>query len=122
MDIQPAIDYILAHPGTSFIELERVYEAETGQSAEGNYAMDIAPHLCIWANVSKDFVDFVNAIKASLLAYAYPTSVLTYVIDGKMLRMPIAQRVPKNGYKADHWIPTVFYPKGEGPLNNKVKQ
>ena len=37
-----------------------------------------------------------------------PTSLLTYLADGGRLRLPVAQRPPKRGYKAPNWAPVVF--------------
>lgn len=35
-----------------------------------------------------------------------PTQLLTYLIDGKALDMPLVKRFWQ--YKTDHWLPTVF--------------
>jgi hypothetical protein len=37
-----------------------------------------------------------------------PTPVLTYLIDGVTLNMPLAARPPAGGYKKPHWAPAVL--------------
>jgi hypothetical protein len=109
--VELALDYIRRYEHVSFIELQRFAEDTLGIPSSGDYALEAAPNLILWAGVSNDFVDLVNAIKATKSVDLNPTSLLVYMVDGGLLNMPIAKRPPRNGYKEPHWAPVVLHLK-----------
>jgi hypothetical protein len=42
---------------------------------------------------------------------AEPTNVMTYMIDGSVLQLPLAKSI--RNYKERHWLPVVFNIKGK---------
>ena len=44
------------------------------------------------------------------LIWRQPCTVLSYLVDGAMLQMPLAKRPPKQGYATPHWAPACFRP------------
>jgi hypothetical protein len=101
-----AVEYIRVKDYVSFPELQRMLSPYI--PTEGDLALEIQPHLLIWANVSEEFADIMRLLQAGGEVERHPASILTYLADGGMLTLPVAKRVPNGGYKTDHWIPTVF--------------
>ena len=105
--VEAAYDYIRQSRNVSFVELARFLEGE-GMCTKGDLTLMAAvPHdLILWANMSDEFVDVVDAL-AECTDIA-PTPVLVYLCDGGALKLPLAKRPPKGGYKRPHWCPVVF--------------
>lgn len=62
--------------------------------------------MLIWADMSAEFCDVAEALRPH--TELSPTHYLTYMCDGGMLRLPIAKKPPKNGYRKPHWAPAVL--------------
>jgi hypothetical protein len=100
--------YIESHDHVTFAELARKWPDEfTG----GDLALLVHPdypNMLLWSGVTEKGVaalDFVRP-KTDLI----PTVLLTYLIDGATLKLPIAKSARK--YKKPHWVPSVLRPKG----------
>lgn len=90
--------------GTSFVEVNRALE-KAGMTVAGDYAIDLGQNLVAWADVSEEYVAAVRAALDTGQIHMRPTIALVYAIDGRILNMPVAQKVPKGGYKEPHWLP-----------------
>lgn len=100
---QQVYDYIRDQGGgVSFAQITELL----GPAGKGTLGWSIAPNLYIWANMSGLFIDVMEEIRP--LTDMLPTDVLVYMADGAYLRMPLAKRPTKKGYKTDHWTPVVF--------------
>jgi hypothetical protein len=98
------LDYVKAHPGTTFVELEQVL----GESMRGPRALFAGPaehNIVLWDGVSQEFIDTILALRESGELVVRPTHYLTYVVDGNLLQLPLAKRAK---YKAPHWLPVAF--------------
>lgn len=98
----------------TFVELERVFERITGTSPSGTLSWDIFPNGILWADVNKEFLDAVEEIRPS--TELRETTPLTYMIDGAVVSIPQAKRMPKNlkkGYAKPRWLPVVFNLKSQ---------
>lgn len=67
-------------------------------------------NVCLWAGMSPEFVAVVRELQTAKAIHPEPSSVLTYLIDGGALDMPLANRPPPSGYKQPHWAPITFRP------------
>jgi hypothetical protein len=98
------LDYVRAHPGTTFVELERVL----GESMCGPRALFAGPaehNVVLWDGVSQEFIDTMLALRDGGELVARPTHYLTYLCDGNLLQLPLARRAK---YKTPHWLPVAF--------------
>lgn len=108
--------YVKAYDWVTFPELER----RLGPFVEvaGPLSLEIAPNVILWAHMSEAFVDAVIELQDARRVWAWPASTLTYMIDGGMLKLPVAKRLPKAGYKKKRWLPVCLRiaapPKGRG--------
>jgi hypothetical protein len=112
---QACLDKIRRDRYVSFVELARLLE-ERGVNAAGEVSMQNAarPNLVLWAGMSEEFYACVDELLSSKLVELVPASPLSYLVDGGMLDLPLARRVPKAGYKEPHWACAVFNPVAVG--------
>jgi hypothetical protein len=103
------VDYVTRYDYVTFIEIARQLE-KRGVETKGHQALCLPddPNMILWAGMSADFVAVYHVLHESKRIYPHPAQYLTYLIDGGTLRMPIAQRAPKAGYREPHWVPVCF--------------
>lgn len=102
-------EYVQRNDYVTFAEIGRKLE-EVGVPVQGEVAIEVAPNVIIWAGVSQEFMDIVRELRKIGAMHAVPASTLTYMIDGQMLNMPVAKRIPPGGYTKPHWAPVTFRP------------
>ena len=109
-------NYIKAHPGTSFVEIERLFE-ENGFDYRGDRGIfpstehrdgdiDIGKNILFWAGWNRQACEIFCEIIAGDFHYETCPIVL-YLADGGYLDIPIAKRY-YHDYKDIHWLPAVI--------------
>lgn len=93
----------------TFVELSSWLEAR-GIEPKGDFEISLIPNVVLWSGMSQAFCDVVEGVRP--LTELHGSTVLVYLIDGGMLKMPIAKRPPKAGYKKPHWAPVTLCRKG----------
>lgn len=93
--------------GVSFVEIESVLR-EAGLDTDGDNAIDVGKNIVVWAGMSQEFVDVMVLVHKSRKTEMDGTSTVLYIVDGKFLTLPVAQRPPKSGYKELHWAPAIL--------------
>jgi hypothetical protein len=93
--------------GVTFVELQRLF----GEEADGDLTIEskTVPGVIFWSGVSQTFAEAFFLLMPQV--ETRQTSPLTYLIDGSVLQLPVAKRLPAKGYKKNHWVPFAFYPK-----------
>lgn len=66
-------------------------------------------NIVLWSRVSEEGAEALKQLLDEKKIAMRPSHVLCYVHDGAMIKLPIAKKVPKNGYKKPHWLPVGFY-------------
>ena len=99
-------EYVKGRRGVSFVQLMRLL----GDEAKGKISYESPPNCTWWMGMSEKFCDALDECRRRKNIEPHPTSLLVYLVDGRALNLPIAKRLPKNGYKKLHWIPIVFNP------------
>jgi hypothetical protein len=101
----------------SFADIAKAFPEEKGDSY---VRLKEFPTIVLWRGFSKGLVDAIRAAVAEKLVLMQPTSFLTYIHDGRALRLPLARKA--RHYKSDHWLPVVLYrvrsgidPSGSAP-------
>lgn len=77
-----------------------------GQDAHGDITWSIAPNIVLWVGLSEALMNAFETLRHQI--EPYPTNLLVYLHDGAALKLPVAKRVTKKGYKEPHWLPVVF--------------
>jgi hypothetical protein len=101
--------FVNAYRGVTYVELQNrllPYMETKGDFVPGLDGKNIV----FWSGVSKELHEAIREAIVSGRIHAAPTVPLTYMIDGRMLDLPIAKRPPKSGYKQTRWLPVVFNP------------
>ena len=110
--------YVRIYDWVTFPELMRrlgsILEYEKLPGVTGTIALEILPNVILWVGMSQAFSDAVLQLQREKRIWPWPTGFLTYLIDGGTLQLPIAKRLPKNGYKQEHWLPVCFRIQDQG--------
>lgn len=103
------VDYIRRHPGTSFIELERLFDAN-GIDWRGPYALCWPGHpsIVMWNGWNTEATRFLSDMFSdNILDLRYDRNVImSYVADGGVLNLPVARDI--RDYASDRWMPTLL--------------
>jgi len=113
--------YVHKVRGVTFVEIEKQL-AKAGLDYKGDrvFCSAFDENIVFWMGANDDFINALVELVNSGDIYAVEVHPLIYLIDGKMLTLPIAKRPPKAGYKEPHWMPVVLNPgprpakKGKG--------
>jgi hypothetical protein len=85
----------------SLVELARLEGFEGNLEVKGE-----PPNRVLWHGVSQEGLDAINMLLEQGLIVCRSTNPLVYLIDGALLRYPIARRW--KSYKKPHWMPVTF--------------
>lgn len=88
----------------TFVELGKLLFPDEN----GTHCVSIAerPNTILWSDMSEQLASaFQGLLEDKKITYT-PTPPLTYMIDGGMLKMPIARA--RRNYKELHWLPVVL--------------
>ena len=96
--------YIESTDYVSYAELAHRFPEFKG----GDYATFLAENLVLWANMTQEAADAINALRAEGHIKIQPSSIFVYLADGMTMSLPIAKRV--RAYKKPHWAPTTLRP------------
>jgi len=102
------LEYLGRNGDASFANLMNMF----GEDAKGELALEILPNVFLWANMSRTLIDALAAVKH--LLEIKPTTVMVYFADGHNLSLPIANRIPKDGFSKPHWVPVVLKRRRDG--------
>lgn len=104
------LDYIREmHGGVSLVELKNLL-VQAGFECRGQIAVTMpADHNVVWwAGMSQVFADVMIKLLDTQAVELQPTAVLTYMIDGEVLKFPVVTRFRKGGHKKIHWFPVTY--------------
>jgi hypothetical protein len=106
---QTLLAYVRRYPGASYVNLQREAE-QAGFDVHGDMVLahEQYPTILSWAGMSDQFADAMLSLIHGRLVKERPTCLLVYLVDGGMLRCPLAKQL--RAYKTHHWCPVVFDP------------
>jgi hypothetical protein len=119
------VDYVAElverRPGATWGEVQRIMRTE-GFDADGDGATGLPGNLIFAYGLSDGLIEIVHdAHQAGRLHFhrmRAEEAVLVYGYEGDPIPdLPVAKRVPANGYREPHWLPVVMYP-GRGCVDN----
>ena len=100
------VEYVRSRDWVSFPELRGALEPYF--SVRGDSRLDIADNVTLWAGLSAEFADTIADLERAHRLFFHPASLMVYLVDGGVLNLPVAKRLPKGGYKSLHWLPVVL--------------
>lgn len=102
------LDYVSKYRNVTFAELTRNIEGFGG----GDIALAIdnsrASNFVLWVGLTEQAYEAVTRLQSEQKIHVDPTPLLTYIIDGCCLRLPVAKTI--RHYKKPHWSPVVLNP------------
>ena len=100
-------EYVKKYDSVSYAELQR----DIGATSEGDHAHLFEDmNVILWTGMSKSFAEAIKALENEGVIHSHPSVYFVYLVDGRIPRLDIAIRPPKDGYKKPHWLPVVFRP------------
>ena len=96
------LQYIRQYRGVSFVELTHRVD---GGKGDWEIAL-FGGSLVLWTGLSKPLIDLLTSLREEKAIVCVPGPSLVYMIDGEMLRLPIAKRY--KAYKTPHWLPCTW--------------
>jgi hypothetical protein len=111
---QAVVTLIYDRDHVTFAEIERRLEGLLELQGHTMLECPSASNIILWAGMSEPFAAVMQEVQASGLVTMTGTSLLVYLIDGKVWQLPIAKRLPKGGYRKPHWAPVCFRPTPGG--------
>jgi len=100
------LDFIRVYGNATFGEIIN----RMGDEGKGDYTYESVdcPNMFFWVGASELLIDAVDDLLGENKICFKPTHWLTCAYDGHVLRLPIAKKPPKRGYKKPHWLPVVI--------------
>ncbi|KAF5059811.1 hypothetical protein DSECCO2_332310 [anaerobic digester metagenome] len=101
------MNYIKTHPGTSYVEIERLFD-KLGFEWAGDYCLcsSKCSNVIYWSGWNNEAVQILNELQEEGFIEKTPTEPVIYLIDGKGLNLPLVKSFKQ--YKNPHWLPIVF--------------
>ena len=99
-------DYVRRMRNVTLVELERWLGSQYSGTSRLVDSRD--PNLVYWEDLTKPVLDALNLLIRERRIEVKSTDPLIYLFDGGALRLPIAKRPPRAGYKNPHWLPVVL--------------
>ncbi len=100
-------DIVKQRPGTSCIELRELLPWFSGDLM---WTSKEDPNVVFWSGVSQEFIDAFREAEGLGLVHLEPAHVLTYLVDGGGLKLPVVRGKSKVPHKTPHWLPLVLVP------------
>lgn len=97
------VEYVRRMDWVSFPELER--NLKPYLDCRGDWALTTKENsnVIFWCGMSRPFFDLISGLLTAQRVHLHQASMLTYMIDGGMLKMPLVKSVKP--YKTPHWLP-----------------
>lgn len=103
--------YVEYYDWVSIAELTHWYDDQ----AKGDYqwVTESDDNMIFYAGLSEKLISALRELLREKKVHLHPASLLTYLVDGGMLKLPLARKPPRGGYKELHWLPICLRPGSE---------
>ncbi|MGE7945502.1 pathogenicity island protein [Lysinibacillus sp. NPDC093688] len=103
---QKLLNYIETHSGTSFVEIERLFE-ENHFHYEGDQSLQGDTNLILWLDWNDEAVALINELLEEGSIICKTIHLIAYIADGGSIPLPIAKET--RAYHSPRWLPVAFY-------------
>src|SRR5262245_19043932 len=107
------LELVTTRRDVTYVELDRL-EGFSGGDMEMSIGNEQASNIVLWQRLTKEAVAALGELRQAKRIHQLPASILSYLVDGATLRLPLAKRAQH--YKEPHWMPVCFNP-GPAPKN-----
>jgi len=102
------LELVTAYKHVTFAELDRKIEGFSGGNLELSIENEHASNVVLWQGVTEEGIKALEELRQARKIHQVSTIILTYLTDGKALRLPLVKRLQH--YKTPHWAPVCFNP------------
>ena len=106
-EYQAAVDFIRRRRNVTFVELGNAFPWIVG----GDGVLRAHGNVVLWTGISEEGETFLFCDEVGKQIKTEACSPMLYLFDGCCLKLPIAKRVPRGGYKKPRWAPHMFNPR-----------
>lgn len=99
------LEYIQENPGTSYAEIERVFE-EAGFDYEGEFEIYVDENVIFWTGWNEKAIKIMIELQQTGLVSKEPADLAVYLIAGKCLQLPLVVDIQQ--FSTPHWLPVAF--------------
>jgi len=105
LNLDNLIDFIEKRRTVTMAEIHMYFDNTSG---DHSFSL-VHDNIVIWAGMSQEFIDTLEALQKSKTVDMVPTTPFVYAFDGMGLDLPIVKKA--RNYTKPHWLPVVFNPK-----------
>ena len=104
---QLLVDYIKHMRDVTYANIEEFFE-DHGFEYKGDRGSRsaVCRHVIFWEGWNNEAFDMISELMSEGKIHCSSTNVITYLIDGKGLDLPIVKT--NRDYTTDHWLPVIF--------------
>ncbi|MGN8943778.1 hypothetical protein ACTNEF_01460 [Bariatricus sp. HCP28S3_E4] len=106
---QAVVDYVRENEGTSYAELERLFE-RIGFDYKGDFDICVKefPNVVIWFGWNMNAVNIISELESEKLIFRDAVPSWVYLADGRLIDLPVVDDSPSYKHKKC-WLPVGFF-------------
>jgi len=105
------VAYVKRNDWVSFVDVEDQLQ-EQGVILGGDFSYQLADkNIVFWEGMSLEMLEVIESLLESKELFLHPAeqvNAISLLLYGGRLRLPVARRVPRTGYRKPHWLPAYF--------------
>jgi hypothetical protein len=103
---EAVLDYVREHDFVTFAALHKHFAGDAREETE----IALPGNRVIWAGLPKPVIDAVLALLDAGRLAAIPGNLAAYRRDGRVLKLPVEKRPPREPHAEPHWFPVLLRP------------
>jgi len=84
------LELVTTRGDVTFVELDRI-EGFSGGDLEISINSEQASNIILWQRLTREAVDALNELQQAKRIHQLPASILSYLVDGATLRLPLGR-------------------------------
>ena len=103
---EAVLDYVREHDFVTFAALHKHFAGDAREETE----IALPGNRVIWAGLPKPLIDAVLTLLDAGRLAAIPGNLAAYRRDGRVLKLPVEKRPPREPHAEPHWFPVLLRP------------
>jgi hypothetical protein len=103
---EAVLEYVGEHDFVTFAALHKHFAGDAREETE----IALPGNRVIWAGLPKPVIDAVLKLLDERRLAAIPGNLAAYRRDGRVLKLPVEKRPPREPHAEPHWFPVLLRP------------